>query len=244
LEIKNLEQEKIVRILIDPSTFFDKTRDKSFRANAEKSRVKKIKKQQEVKEYVIPFGKVLIVKEGDKIKAGDALCSGFIDIKQLFNIASVETVQNYILNEVGKIYAAQGVPINKKHIEVIVRQMFSRFRIKEPGDSYFGAGEIVERSDFLEENIRLEKEGKVLAKAISLVMPISKVALSTSSFLSAASFQDTARVLIKASVRGARDYLRGLKENVIIGRLIPAGTGYRKEFQTAFVEEEEKLKEE
>jgi len=93
--------------------------------------------------------------------------------------------------------------------------------------------------DFLEENLRLGKEGKTLAKAVILVMPISKVALSTSSFLSAASFQDTARVLIKASIRGARDHLRGLKENVIIGRLIPAGTGFRKEFQSAFAEEPE-----
>ncbi|MFH0803548.1 MAG: DNA-directed RNA polymerase subunit beta' [Candidatus Tagabacteria bacterium] len=222
LEIKNLEQEKIVRILTDyPES--------------------KGKKKQEVKEYIIPFGKVLAVKEGDEIKPGDVLCSGSIDIKYLYNIASTEAIQNYILNEVGKIYALQGAPINKKHIEVIVRQMFSRYRIREVGDSYFGEGEVVERSDFLEENNRLEKEKKMPAKASYLVMPISKVALSTSSFLSAASFQDTARVLIKASIRGARDYLRGLKENVIIGRLIPAGTGFRKEFhQLLRTEEEEK----
>ncbi len=196
-----------------------------------------------MKEYAIPFGKTLLIKEGDEIKAGDALSSGSIEIKHLFNISSHETVQNYILNEVGKIYAMQGAPINKKHIEVIVRQMFSRYRIKEVGDSYFGEGEVVERADFLEENIRLEQEGKTPAKSVPLVMPISKVALSTSSFLSAASFQDTARVLIKTAVRGGIDYLRGLKENVIIGRLIPAGTGFRKEFQTAYAPEEDEMPE-
>ncbi len=232
LEIKHMDHEKVVRILTDRDkldNFSPKTKGKS-----------KIKKTaEEVKEYTIPFGKTLIVKEGDEVKLGSALCSGPLDIKNLFNFASMEDVQNYIINEVGKIYAIQGAPINKKHIEVIVRQMFSRYKIKEPGESYFGEGEIVERSDFLEENARLEKEGKILAKAAPLVMAISKVALSTSSFLSAASFQDTARVLIKASIRGSRDYLRGLKENVIIGRLIPAGTGYRKEFQSAFAEEPE-----
>ncbi|MDP3051965.1 MAG: DNA-directed RNA polymerase subunit beta', partial [bacterium] len=230
LEIKHFDHEKIVRILVDPST--------SLRASSEKTQAKKTpKKKEEVKEYIIPFGKNLIVKESQEIKIGDALSSGPLDIKNLFNIAPIEFIQNYIINEVGKIYAMQGAPINKKHLEVIVRQMFSRYRIKEVGDSYFGEGEIVERADFMEENIRLEKEGKVPAKAVSLVMPISKVALSTSSFLSAASFQDTARVLIKASVRGARDYLRGLKENVIIGRLIPAGTGFRKEYQAEIEEE-------
>ena len=234
LEIKDLGKEKTIRILIDK----DKEKIKSEEKKAKKAKQKKDEKT-EIKEYTIPFGKILTVKEGDEIKAGDSLCSGPIDIKHLFNIAPVETVQNYILGEVGKVYALQGAPINKKHIEVIVRQMFSRYRIKEAGDSYFGEGEVVERADFLEENNRLEKEGKQPAKAIPLVMPISKVALSTSSFLSAASFQDTARVLIKASIRGSRDYLRGLKENVIIGRLIPAGTGFRKEFHQFLREEKE-----
>jgi DNA-directed RNA polymerase subunit beta' len=232
LEIKHLDHEKIVRILID--------RDQPDNSPAKaKGKAKSKKTPEEAKEYTIPFGKTLIVEEGDEVKSGDSLCSGPLDIKNLFNLASMEDVQNYIINEVGKVYVINGSPINKKHIEVIVRQMFSRYKIKEPGESYFGEGEIVERSDFLEENIRLEKEGKILAKAFPVVMPISKVALSTSSFLSAASFQDTARVLIKASIRGSRDYLRGLKENVIIGRLIPAGTGYRKEFQSAFEEEPE-----
>ena len=240
LEIKQIAQEKIVRILTDADSAGEKSKPvrRSLGVGGKK------KKKEEVKEYTIPFGKNLLVKEGQEVKPGDVLCSGPIDIKHLFTVASQEIVQNYILNEVGKIYAIQGASINKKHIEVIVKQMFSRFKIKETGDSYFGEGEIVERSDFLEENNRLEKEGKTLAKATLLVMPISKVALSTSSFLSAASFQDTARVLIKASIRGAKDYLRGLKENVIIGRLIPAGTGFRKEFQQPEPEEEREIKQE
>jgi len=240
LEIKHSAQEKIVRILMDAESFKEKTKEKSKRKSAQGRSASGGK--EEVKEYIIPFGKNLLVKEEQEVKSGDVLCSGPIEIKHLFTVASQEIVQNYILNEVGKIYGIQGAPINKKHIEVIVKQMFSRFKIKEVGDSYFGEGEIVERSDFLEENNRLEKEGKIPAKATILVMPISKVALSTSSFLSAASFQDTARVLIKASVRGAKDYLRGLKENVIIGRLIPAGTGFRKEFQQ--FEEEKEVKQE
>ena len=241
LEIKHLEHEKIVRII--PESASAKDGEKKKGRSSRRSPAKRDgdgEKDNETKEYLIPFGKALIVKEGDEIKAGDSLSSGSLDIKNLFGIASFEVVQNYILNEVGKIYAMQGAPINKKHIEVIVRQMFSRYRIKEAGDSYFGEGEVVERADFLEENIRLAKEGKNPAKAITLIMPISKVALSTSSFLSAASFQDTARVLIKASIRSSRDYLRGLKENVIIGRLIPAGTGFRKEYHAeAYAEEKE-----
>ncbi len=228
LEIKHLDHEKVVRILPDEKEITGKKTDH------------KKSEKEDVKEYIVPFGKNIMVKEGQEVKIGDSLSSGAMDIKNLFSIASIEIVQNYILNEVGKIYAMQGAPINKKHIEVIVRQMFSRYRIKETGDSYFGEGEVVERSDFIEENSRLSQEGKNLAKGTLLVMPISKVALSTSSFLSAASFQDTARVLIKAATRGARDYLRGLKENVIIGRLIPAGTGYRKEYHAeAYAEEKE-----
>ncbi len=241
LEIKHLDHEKIVRIL--PDFDFDNQKPKTVRrdrkAGAGKIADEKKKEKSEVKEYIIPFGKAMTVKEGDEVKVGDSLSLGPKDIKHLFTVSTHENVQNYILNEVGKIYAIQGAPINKKHIEIIARQMFSRFRIKEVGDSYFGEGEVVERADFLEENIRLKQAGLNEAKAIPLVMPISKVALSTSSFLSAASFQDTARVLIKASIRGARDYLRGLKENVIIGRLIPAGTGFRKEFHEIISEEKQ-----
>jgi DNA-directed RNA polymerase subunit beta' len=133
-----------------------------------------------------------------------------------------------MIKELQRVYCGQGVAIHDKHFEIIIRQMFSRVRIKEPGDSFFTPGEIVEKSVFIEENRRLKKEGKKPAKAVQLLLGISRVALSTSSFLSAASFQETSRVLIKASLEGSEDKLRGLKENVILGKLIPAGTGFKK----------------
>ena len=134
-------------------------------------------------------------------------------------------MERYIRNEVQKIYTAEGASINNKHIEVIVRQMFSRVRIKDPGDAIdLMMGEIVEKSKFLEVNRELKRQGRTLARADQLLLGVTRVALSTESFLSAASFQDTARVLVKASLEGKVDPLRGLKENVIIGRLIPAGT--------------------
>ncbi|HAZ15156.1 MAG TPA: hypothetical protein DCY54_00685 [Parachlamydiales bacterium] len=132
-----------------------------------------------------------------------------------------------MLKEIQKIYSLQGAPIHDKHIEVIVRQMFSRVRIKDAGSTNFTTGEIVEKSRFREENHLAEKSKKTPASAVQLLLGITKVALTTESLLSAASFQETTRVLINAAVEGKRDTLRGLKENVIIGRLIPAGTGYR-----------------
>mgnify|MGYP001605916813 FL=1 len=126
-----------------------------------------------------------------------------------------------------KIYSLQGAPIHDKHIEVIVRQMFSRVRIKDPGDTEFSAGDVVEKREFRTTNKNAIKKGIKPAMAHQLLMGITRVSLSTSSFLSAASFQETARVLIDAAVRGKTDALRGRKENVIIGRLIPAGTGYK-----------------
>jgi DNA-directed RNA polymerase subunit beta' len=126
----------------------------------------------------------------------------------------------------------QGAVINDKHIEVVAKQMFSRVKIKEEGDTKFSKGKVIEGFELTEENERVKKEGNQEAAATPLVMPISKVSLSSSSFLAAASFQDTARVLIRSAIEGREDKLRGLKENVIIGRLIPAGTGYRGDFVT------------
>ncbi|MDO8555154.1 MAG: DNA-directed RNA polymerase subunit beta' [bacterium] len=177
-------------------------------------------------DYKIPFGKRVLVEKDQMVKAGDPLSDGSIDIKQLFKLAKKEVTQNYILKEVARVYNIQGVSINDKHLEIIVRQMFSRVRVKEAGDTNLSVGKIIERAEFNEENERMRVEGGEEAKGAQLIMPISKVALTTSSFLSAASFQDTARVLIRAAVEGAKDKLRGLKENVIIGRLIPAGTGF------------------
>ena len=183
-------------------------------------------KAQSAIDYKIPFGKRVLVEKDQMVKAGDPLSDGSIDIKQLFKLAKKEVTQNYILKEVARVYNIQGVSINDKHLEIIVRQMFSRVRVKEAGDTNLSVGKIIERAEFNEENERMRAEGGEEAKGAQLIMPISKVALTTSSFLSAASFQDTARVLIRAAVEGAKDKLRGLKENVIIGRLIPAGTGF------------------
>jgi DNA-directed RNA polymerase subunit beta' len=139
-----------------------------------------------------------------------------------------EETQHHVVKEIQRIYVSQGVNIHDKHVEVIVRQMFSRLKIKDPGDSVFSSGEIVNRGKFVEENASLKKAGKKQAKALSVLLGISQVALNTESFLSAASFQETSRVLIRAAIEGKEDKLKGLKENVIIGKLIPVGTGFRK----------------
>ncbi len=185
-------------------------------------------KKTEIVEYKIPENSAIWVKPGDKIQKGQQLCEGSLDLKELFKLTGEEEAQRYIIKEIQKIYASQGALIHDKHIEVICRQMFSRVKIKDAGDSCFTAGEIVERVKFLEENARLKSEKKNLAKGVPILLGISRVALTTSSFLSAASFQETSRVLIKASLDGREDRLLGLKENVVIGKLIPAGTGFRK----------------
>ena len=169
-----------------------------------------------------------MVKPGQFVKKGDQLFEGSLDLKELFKLAGKEKTWHYIIKEIQKIYVSQGAPIHDKHLEVIVRQMFSRVKIKDPGDSNFTAGEILERAKFLEENSILKKEKKTPAKAVPILLGISRVALTTDSFLSAASFQETSRVLIKAAIEGKEDKLRGLKENVILGKLIPAGTGFKK----------------
>ncbi len=180
-------------------------------------------------EYTIPRSFDIFIKVNDGVKKGQQLCEGNLDLKELFTLRGPEDVQRYIINEVQKIYASEGTPINNKHIEVIVRQMFSRIEIRDSGDSHFVVGDVVEKSKFLEVNRQLRKEGKLPARGRPLLRGITKVALSTESFLSAASFMETARILINSAAEGRIDPLRGLKENVIIGRLIPAGTGFRKE---------------
>ena len=137
--------------------------------------------------------------------------------------------QRYIIKEVQKIYSLQGAPIHDKHIEVIVRQMFSRIKIRTGGDTTFTPGEIIDKLQFNRENRKVQKAGKRPATAYQILLGITRVALTTDSFLSAASFQETARVLINAAIEGKADQLRGLKENVIIGRLIPAGTGLKQQ---------------
>lgn len=181
-----------------------------------------------VVEYQIPAKVAILVSPGQEIKKGQQLSEGSLDIRELFKLVGKEDTQRYIVKEIQKIYVSQGAIIHDKHIEVIVRQMFSRVRIREAGDSFFTQGEVVERAKFLEENATLKKAKKKLAKGVSILLGISRVALTTDSFLSAASFQETSRVLIRAALEGKEDKLRGLKENVIIGKLIPAGTGFKK----------------
>jgi len=187
---------------------------------------KKSKLETDIMEYQILPKKAIWVEVGQEVKKGQQLCEGHLDLKELFRALSKEETQRYIVKEVQKIYASQGAVIHDKHIEVIVRQMFSRVRIKDAGDTTFSNGQIVERAKVAEDNAKLKKEGKKMASVNPILLGISKVALTTDSFLSAASFQETSRVLIRAAIDGQEDKLRGLKENVIIGKLIPAGTGF------------------
>lgn len=188
----------------------------------------KATKKTEIVEYQIPPKMAIWVKPGQDIKAGQQLCEGSLDLKELFKIGGAKETRHYIINEIQKIYVSQGAIIHDKHIEVIVRQMFSRVKIKDAGQSFFTPGEIIERAKFLEINSALKKEGKKPATSVPILLGISRVALTTDSFLSAASFQETSRVLIRAAIEGKEDKLRGLKENVIIGKLIPAGTGFKR----------------
>ena len=180
-------------------------------------------------EYQVLPNLEILVKKGAKVKKGQVLSEGNINVKKLLTLVGKEETWKRMINEIQKVYVDQGVQIHDKHIEIIIRQMFSRVKILERGDSDFLPGQIVEKATFLEENERLKKEGKTPAKAKEIMLGITKVALTTESFLSAASFQETSRVLIKAALEGKDDFLRGLKENVIIGKLIPAGTGFKKE---------------
>ena len=177
------------------------------------------------KEYLIPKGKHVSVQEGDRVMAGEALMDGVNNPHDLLMIKGEKELARYLVDEVQEVYRLQGVKINDKHMEVIVRQMLRRVMIKDPGDASFIADEQVERFRFQEENDRVVAKGGKPAQGEPILMGITKASLSTQSFISAASFQETTRVLTEASLAGKTDYLRGLKENVIMGRLIPAGTG-------------------
>jgi hypothetical protein len=179
----------------------------------------------EAKEYLIPKGKHVTVHEGDFIKAGEALMDGAANPHDILSIRGVKDLAKYLVDEVQQVYRLQGVKINDKHIEVIVRQMLRKVRVKSPGDTEFLVGESVDRLKFEEINTKIQKEGKVPATAEPLLQGITKASLSTESFISAASFQETTKVLTEAAVAGKVDHLAGLKENVIMGRLNPAGTG-------------------
>lgn len=187
---------------------------------------------EKAREYIIPPGYTLMVRDGDEVEAGAALTDGNLDLGLLFKHKGQNAVQRYMSKETQSIYASQGIKLNNKHVEVIIRQMFSRVRVVDPGDTDLLPGEVVEKATFLDANDDVEK-GQTPATAEDLFLGITKISLSTDSWLSAASFQETARVLINAAVTGKIDRLEGLKENVIIGRLIPAGSGFGEEAQSA-----------
>jgi DNA-directed RNA polymerase subunit beta' len=182
----------------------------------------------EPKEYLIPKGKHISVHEGDRMRAGEALMDGSSNPHDILKIKGEKELASYLVDEVQEVYRLQGVRINDKHIEVIVRQMLRRMRVKEVGDTDFLVAEQVEKVVFEETNRRMIEAGKEPAIAEPLLLGITKASLSTDSFISAASFQETTKVLTEASMWGKVDNLRGLKENVIMGRLIPAGTGMAK----------------
>jgi DNA-directed RNA polymerase subunit beta' len=178
-------------------------------------------------EYPVPANVALFVKQGDKVEKGAALCEGPLDLREILVFRGFDALIHYVVNEIQRIYVPEGAYINNKHIELIVRQMLSRVVVKDPGDTAFMPGDVVERSEFIRVNRETKKAKERPAKAILKVMGITRVALDSLSFLSAASFQETSRVLVGAAIEGRTDPLRGLKENVIIGKLIPAGTGKR-----------------
>ncbi len=177
-------------------------------------------------EHLIPIGKHVIVFKGDYVKKGQQLTEGPIDPHEILDICGPQELQEHLVNEVQEVYRLQGVTINDKHVETIVRQMLRKVRITEPGDTGFLWGEQVDKLEFEEENSRVEKLGGKPAEAQPVLLGITKASLETESFLSAASFQDTTRVLTEAATRAKVDYLRGFKENVIMGHIIPAGTGF------------------
>jgi DNA-directed RNA polymerase subunit beta' len=176
-------------------------------------------------EFLIPKEKNVLVHDGQVVNKGESIVDGPADPHDILRLLGIEALAHYIVDEVQDVYRLQGVKINDKHIEVIVRQMLRRVQVVHPGDAPFITGEQVERSEILDENDKAVAAGKIPATYDNLLLGITKASLSTDSFISAASFQETTRVLTEAAIMGKIDGLRGLKENVIVGRLIPAGTG-------------------
>jgi DNA-directed RNA polymerase subunit beta' len=205
-----------------------------FRGAQKGMRVVVVKGGDEIREYLIPKGKHVSVHEGDWVRAGEPLMDGAVNPHNILDILGPKELQRYLVDEVQKVYRLQGVSINDKHIEIIVRQMMKKVRIEDPGDTMFLTGEQVDRPQFQEENTKVKAQGGKPAQGKPLLLGITKASLSTDSFVSAASFQETTRVLTEGAINGAVDELRGLKENVIMGRVIPAGTGMTK-YKNTFV---------
>jgi len=193
--------------------------------------------------YEVPGTTQVVVKAGDVVTAGDRLTIGSLNLHDLMRLRGTEATQRYIINEVLRIYAAQGQDVADKHLEIIVRQMFSRVQVEDPGDSSFVTGDIVSKAAVVDANAKLVAEKKELIQYTQLLLGITKVSIWSDSWLSAASFQDTTRVLINAATNGRADHLHGLKENVIIGRKIPVGTGVESYVPEAMEEELEHIAE-
>ncbi|NLX86748.1 MAG: DNA-directed RNA polymerase subunit beta', partial [Clostridiales bacterium] len=198
----------------------------------------------EVKNYLIPYGAWVKVKDGDTIEAGDEITEGSVNPHDILKIKGVKGVQTYLLQEVQKVYRLQGVDINDKHIEIIIRQMLRKVKVEDSGDTSLLPGGLVDIFRFEEENRAVEAEGGSPAIGKRVLLGITKASLATESFLSAASFQETTRVLTEAAIKGKTDPLVGLKENVIIGKLIPAGTGMSRYRNIQVMAEEEEQPEE
>ena len=182
----------------------------------------------ESKTYLIPYGSRMKVQDGQVLEAGDELTEGSVNPHDILKIKGIRAVQDYMIQEVQRVYRLQGVEINDKHIEMIVRQMLKKIRIEDNGDADFLPGTLVDVLDFEDMNEKLEAEGKRQAEGKQVMLGITKASLATNSFLSAASFQETTKVLTEAAIKGRIDPLIGLKENVLIGKLIPAGTGMKR----------------
>jgi DNA-directed RNA polymerase subunit beta' len=189
------------------------------------------------KAYLIPHGRHLTVYKGDRVVAGQQLVEGPVVLQDILRVCGDKKLQEYLLNEVQEVYRLQGIKINDKHIEIIIRQMLRKVVIEDSGDTSFLVGEQVDRFKYREENEKIVKSKKKPARAIPILLGITKAALSTDSFISAASFQETTRVLTDAACNSRVDYLRGLKENVIMGHLVLAGTGYPKYHEIELVKE-------
>ncbi|MDY5986653.1 MAG: DNA-directed RNA polymerase subunit beta', partial [Lachnoclostridium sp.] len=198
--------------------------------------IKDTKKKREIivsdgineKTYLIPYGSRIKIMDGAVLEAGDELTEGSVNPHDILKIKGLRAAQDYMLQEVQRVYRLQGVEINDKHIEVIVRQMLKKIRIEDRGDSEFLPGTMVDILEFEDKNVELEKEGLRPATGEQIMLGITKASLATNSFLSAASFQETTKVLTEAAIKGKVDHLIGLKENVLIGKPIPAGTGMKK----------------
>jgi DNA-directed RNA polymerase subunit beta' len=192
-------------------------------------------------EYPVHYRRQVMVSKGDTVKAGQMMTDGSALLPELFKFGGQDIAQEYIISEVNKIYELQGVTIARKHIELIVKQMMSRVKVTNTGDSHFTIGDVIEEWIFIEANAKLKAEGKEVAKAEKLILGITEASLTRKSFLSAASFQNTTRVLINAAVKGSEDNLAGLMENVIIGKLIPAGSGFKGSTKYEMIDEVKQL---